>query len=279
VSTIGEVDTSLLVYSSLAAYGSRRGGALPGTWFVAALGGLGHSGAAVRQALFRLERDGAVVAERRGRHKLYKLSAFGKASVDAGTEKLFQEPSRAWDGKWTICIASFGDRHRAVRDQVREVLDVEGFAQLARGVMVHVRDKTARIRQALATMRPRPAVTLFRGARPVDEDDSALVARLWDLRDIDRRYQLFLARHGVAARGALSPEQAFARRFAIVIDFLEVAWDDPELPAALLPPSWSGHRARVLARRLYRTLLPASLVHGDAILHGVGGKTLVEVHR
>src|SRR5262245_50128777 len=224
VSTVRNVDTSLLVYSALAAYGNQRGGALPGTWFVTALGPLGHRGAAVRQTLFRLERDGALHSERRGRHKLYRLSAFGKASVDAGTEKLFAPPPGSWDGKWTLCIASFGERQRAVRDRVRDLLEVEGFAQLARGVMVHVRDKTARIRAALATLRPRPAVTLFRGARPVDEDDAGLVGRLWDLRGLERRYQAFLARYGAAARGTPSPEQAFALRFAVAIDYLEVAW-------------------------------------------------------
>src|SRR5262249_25387676 len=160
VSTVRNVDTNLLVYSSLAAYGSRRGGRLPGSWFVAALGPLGHGAAAVRQSLFRMERDGELRTERRGRHKLCRLSPFGQASVDAGSEKLLGRAPGRWDGRWTVCVAAFGDRHRAVRDRLRDLLEVEGFAPLARGVMVHVRDKSARVRRALAATRPRPAVTL-----------------------------------------------------------------------------------------------------------------------
>jgi phenylacetic acid degradation operon negative regulatory protein len=278
VSTVRNVDTNLLVYSSLAAYGSRRGGRLPGSWFVAALGPLGHGAAAVRQSLFRMERDGELRTERRGRHKLYRLSPFGQASVDAGSEKLQGPAPGRWDGRWTVCVAAFEDRHRALRDRLRDLLEVEGFAPLARGVMVHVRDRTARVRKALAATRPRPAVTLFRGALPVGESDAALVARLWNLGDIDRRYRRFLARHGrrASAAPAPAPAQAFAQRFAVAIDFLEVAWDDPGLPRELLPRAWSGHRARELARNRYRALLPATIAHGDAILAGVGGRNLIE---
>jgi phenylacetic acid degradation operon negative regulatory protein len=267
--------TDLLVYSSLAAYGSRRGGALPGSWFVAALGPLGHDAAAVRQTLLRMERAGELTAERRGRHKLYRLTPLAAAATAAGAEKIHAEPAGAWDGCWTTCVYTFTAGDRARRDRVRDLLAVEGFAQLARGIMVHVRDRTARIAAALAGERRAPPVTLFRGASLVGGEPRALVARLWNVRDLATRYRRMLARHEPLAQKHLAPAAAFSARFALVVDYLDVAWDDPDLPPELLPADWPGHEARRFTRTRYDELLPATLAHGDTVVRDVAAETLV----
>lgn len=268
-------DPGLLVYSSLAAYGSRRGGALPGTWFVAALEPLGHGAPAIRQALLRMERNGELRTERMGRHKLYRLTKLAAAAVAAGAEKIASEPAGAWDGEWTMVVYQFGTQDRAQRDRVRDLLEIEGFAQFARGVMLHVRDKTARITAALADSKRQPPVTVFRGASLVAGDPGALVARLWNVRDLAARYRRVLTRHGAKSPRSLSPAEAFAARFALVIDFLEVAWDDPDLPPELLSRDWPGAAARRLVRTRYEELLPATMAHGDAVLRAVNAEALV----
>jgi phenylacetic acid degradation operon negative regulatory protein len=270
-------DPNLLVYSSLAAFGSRRGGALPGTWFLTALAPLGHSEAALRQTLRRMELAGELHSERVGRHKLYRLTPIAAEAVAAGAEKIHQDPPRAWDGRWSACIYQFASDDRARRDRLRDLLEVEGFAQIARGVMVHVRDKTARVAKAIAAMRPRPDVTLLRGASLVDERDDRLVARLWNTRDLARRYRRVLCRHGAPLPQRLEPARAFARRFALVVDFLDVAWDDPELPPELLPSDWPGDEARRIVRCRYDELLSGAIQHGDAVLRAVHAEDLVSL--
>ena len=71
---------------------------------------------------------------------------------------------------------------------------------------------------------------------------------------------------GDARRARWSPEEAFAARFALVFSYLEIAWNDPELPSALLPGRWPGGRARRLARGLYGRLQPGALRYGRALL-------------
>jgi len=66
-------------------------------------------------------------------------------------------------------------------------------------------------------------------------------------------------------RRTLLPNPAFVLRFAVVFDFLEVAWRDPELIPRLLPPHWPGTKARRLARALYERLLPAAIAFGDSL--------------
>jgi phenylacetic acid degradation operon negative regulatory protein len=271
-------DPGLLIYSTLTVYGGRRGGALPGSWFVAALAPLGHQPAAVRQALLRMTKAGELHAERVGRHKLYRLTPMAQAATAAGTEKLLADPPGAWDGRWTVCCYAFAGGERALRDRVRDVLDSEGFALLVRGVLVHVRDKTARISAALAATRPRPHVTVFRSAELSSEDPRALVLRLWHLRDLATRYRRFLTQYAPEPRTP-SAADAFALRLRLALDFLAIAWDDPELPLDLLPADWPGYDARALARQRWRVLLSGTLQHGDAVLRAVDATTLLTTDR
>src|SRR5688500_5255508 len=107
LSTIRRVPLSYYVYSSFSFFGRIRGGELPGSWFVRALAAAGRDPAAVRQTLFRMEREEELVARKHGRMKFYAPSAYARAEIDAGTEKIFQEPDASWDGQWTLVRVGF----------------------------------------------------------------------------------------------------------------------------------------------------------------------------
>src|SRR3982751_6645850 len=101
LSTVTEAPVSYLIYSALSFYGDRRGGEVTGTWFVAALGSLGVTPAAVRQTLFRMERECELVSRKVGRVKLYRASPYARAEIGAGVQKIFATPETDWDGFWT----------------------------------------------------------------------------------------------------------------------------------------------------------------------------------
>jgi phenylacetic acid degradation operon negative regulatory protein len=67
----------------------------------------------------------------------------------------------------------------------------------------------------------------------------------------------------------LSDRDMFRMRFAVVFEHLGVAWDDPSLPARLLPEDWPGAASRRLAARLYRRLSPGAIRFADAVLADV----------
>jgi phenylacetic acid degradation operon negative regulatory protein len=257
------------VYSSFAFFGAVRGWELPGRWFVEALAAAGFAESAVRQTLYRMERSGELTARREGREKLYTPSGYARAEIVAGSEKIFRVPE-PWEGRWTVVHARFERDERVHRDRLQELLRVEGFAPVAPGLHVHPRPLGERV---LAAVDPavRGRVLAIRGERAGDEPDERFIARHWDIPALAGRYRKAVrGLEKLAAGTSRGDADAFRRRFEVVMGFLTVAWDDPGLPASLLPDPWPGDRARETAERLYRRFLPGALRYGDRVLERVG---------
>ena len=268
LSTVRDAPVSYLVYSAMSFYGDRRGGEISGTWFVAALGALGIDAAAVRQTLFRMERDEELVGRKVGRVKLYRVSPYARAEIGAGVQKMFSAADPQWDGYWTIVLTLFPTDRRLERERVRNILQVEGFAPLGNGAYVHARDRAERLRRALDDLGVGKFVTTFRADRVYGVSDREFAYAHWDLEALREEYEEFLGRfQPIAARPATAfgLDLHFALRFAVVLSFLEVAWKDPELPSSMLPARWPGSKARALAQRLYERFLPGALAFGDAL--------------
>lgn len=262
---------SYSVYSAFSFYGSRRSAELPGPWLVAALGALGHETAAIRQTLYRMEGSRELISRSSGRVKLYRLSPYATAEAEAGLEKIMSDPPGRWDGQWTMVHFKAGTEGRLERERFREIARVEGFAAAGSGLLIHPRDRSVRLLAAAKELELRDAPDVFRCRRVGGESDREFVARHWELDDLAKRYTAFLARYRWSSTSALArtAEDSFLMRFAVVFDYLETAWDDPDLPSSLLPKAWPGTTARRLARRLYRAFLPGALTFGDAVMAGL----------
>ena len=269
LSTVRDAPVSYLVYSALSFYGDRRGGEVPGTWFVSALETLGVEAAAVRQTLFRMERDEELIGRKVGRVKLYRASPYARAEIGAGVQKIFAPIDADWDGYWTLVLTQFPNDMRVERDRVRSILQVEGFAPLGNGAYVHARDRADRLQQALADLGVVRFITAFRVDRVHGSSDRDFAYSHWDLDALRDDYVDFLARFrplGSRPLSAFTPATQFALRFAVVLGYLEIAWKDPELPLSMLAPHWPGVKARALARRLYERFLPGALAFGDSLV-------------
>ena len=266
--TVTDAPVSYSIYSAFSFYGARRGGELPGTWLVAALSALGHAVSAIRQTLYRMEGSRELMSRAAGRRKLYRLSPYARAEAEAGLAKIMESSPGRWDGRWTLVQFQIGSEDRIERERLRELLRVEGFGQTGIGLFIHPRDRSARLLRAAAEHGVGDLVEVFNARRLGGRDEHEFVARHWDLDTLAGRYRGFLARFRPLERASrrISLEAAFLLRFAVVFDYLETAWDDPDLPAQLLPAGWPGSRARRLAGTLYRSLLPSALEFGDALL-------------
>jgi phenylacetic acid degradation operon negative regulatory protein len=269
LSTVRDAPVSYLIYSALSFYGDRRGGEVAGTWFVSALETLGVEAAAVRQTLFRMERDAELIGRKVGRVKLYRASPYARAEIGAGVQKIFAPIDAEWDGYWTLVLTQFPNDMRVERDRVRSILQVEGFAALGNGAYVHARDRADRLQHALADLGVARFVTGFRADRVHGSSDRDFAYAHWDLDGLRDEYVDFLDRFrplGARPVSAFAPATQFALRFAVVLGYLEIAWKDPELPVSMLPPQWPGIKARALARRLYERFLPGALAFGDSLV-------------
>ncbi|HEY9230465.1 MAG TPA: PaaX family transcriptional regulator C-terminal domain-containing protein, partial [Gemmatimonadaceae bacterium] len=171
-----------------------------------------------------------------------------------------------WDGQWTLVQFRAGTETQVERERLREVLRAEGFALAGPGLYLHPRDRSTRLLDAARGHGVRDMLEVFRATR-VDNSNGDFVSRHWNLDETAARYDAFLSRYTPLARssGALANEASFVLRFAVVFDYLEAAWQDPELPVELLPARWPGGGARRLARALYKRLLPGALAFGDSL--------------
>ena len=271
LSTLATAPTSYFVYSAFSYYGSRRGWALPGLWFVRALGQAGRDEATVRQTLYRMSAEGELTAERAGRSKVYRPTAFARAEIEAGTDKILKAPEGSWDGRWTVVhVRLRGSEQRVTRKRVEELLRVEGFARLGGGAYVHPWPVGDRVYGSLPDD-ARPYVIVVRGEMVVGS--AAELSTLWNVKDLSVRYERVNHQFSRLAERLdtrmCTDREAFLLRFAVVFAYLGVAWDDPELPAALVEPDWPGPEARRRAASLYRRLMPGATRHADGILRSV----------
>lgn len=258
---------SYSVFSAFSFYGSRRGDELAGTWLVAALSELGHEIAAIRQTLYRMEGSAVLRSRTAGRKKFYQLSQGARADAEAGLAKIMDAPASSWDGQWTIVQVGTEGEGRDGKELVREVLRAEGFARLGPNLYVHPRDRTARLLRAARAHDVSDLITAFRGTRVAPAGDRAFAASAWDLQRLAAGYRAFMKRYAPLddRAGEVADAEAFLIRFALVFDYLETAWHDPDLPPDLLPDPWPGAAAKMMAQSLYRRFLPQALAFGDRL--------------
>jgi phenylacetic acid degradation operon negative regulatory protein len=267
LSTITSAPVSYSVYSSLSFFGPHVGGELPGTWFVAALGRVGHDTAAVRQTLWRMERSGELAGRAEGRQRFYRFTPLAQAEASLGLARIMEPAPGAWNREWTLVHLRFGAKRRTERERVVAALHTGGFRSPGPGVFLHPRARVSDIRAIVEAGGSR-RMTVLRGRREGGPSDADFVRELWDPEGLALRYRRFLDEwSGDERRRHWSMEDAFAARFALVLSYLDVAWNDPDLPRALLPQRWPGARARRLARGLYRRLQPGALRVCQGLLH------------
>lgn len=262
------------MYSSFSFYASEQGGELPASWFVRALGDLGVEENAVRQTLYRMERSGALDGRREGKAKFYRASATTQTMIGVGTARMLEErDDPKWDRRWTLVRFVLESRERKARDRLRDVLTVDGFANLGTGLYVHPRTRVDHVKEAARALELSDSVHVFRGERIFGPDEGDFVRTLWDLDATARRYQDFVDRFSpLDGRDDCTPRDSFALRFGLVFEFLRITWDDPDLPIELLPDGWPADAARHLTRTLYRRLLPGALEFADQVMDSLGRK-------
>ena len=264
---VTDAPVSYSVYSSFSFFGRLHAGELPGMWLVSALGELGHSASAVRQTLYRMEQSDELHSRSRGRHKFYRLAPAAQAEADAGLAKIRRGSEEAWDGLWTLVQLHTQGDESISRERLRALLHTEGFVAIGAGVFIHPRDRTERLLAAARGHDALQILEVFR-ARRINEAHAHFVRTHWNIDQIAGDYESFIHEYQVPRRTAQRAiaADAFVMRFALVFDFLEVAWRDPELPLELLPSRWPGHRARELACALYDSLLPMAISRAEEIL-------------
>jgi phenylacetic acid degradation operon negative regulatory protein len=212
---------------------------------------LGVEDHACRQLLARSAQAGWLSRVRDGRAVRWTLDARGRALVDEGMRRsaAFLADERDWDGRWLVLHINVPQDRRTTRKRLYGGLDWLGFGNPTAGVWItpHTEraDALAQLVSALELEQTSLAVT----GHTVDLGlpDSELVARAWDLTELDAAY------HRLLEQDAASPEPGTPDE--ILTAYLELLnlqqrfmRRDPQLPAAL-QPEWVGREAAALFRK------------------------------
>ena len=207
---------------------------------------LGVSGNALRSALSRMSREGWLEAVREGGRPRYRLSERGRQVIEEGTRRIYGRHRSRWDGQWLLVFYSVPERRRGQRDRLRQGLSFLGFGSLGNGLFLSPHDLRDDVQHLVARSRAERSVTVYRGTLEWPVEPHELVARAWDLAQVEGRYASFLerTRSAMAEAGDPDDKEAFRRRFLLTHEFRRFPFSDPDLPDSLLPEGWVGSAAR-----------------------------------
>ena len=202
----------------------------------------------VRTSVARLARDGWLAARRAGRRSEYRLTRSGAQRFADATRRIYGENPRDWDGQWTLVLLPVTTRQQA---EVRKELRWLGFGQLAPALFAHPACTAREARAWLQAVPGAACALLLHSANADLAVDRQLAARGWDLGELARRYQRFIARFlpveaAVAAAG-VTPETAFVVRTLLIHEYRKIHLQDPLLHRHCCPRTGSALRRTTCA--------------------------------
>jgi len=268
--------TQFYLFNLFADYVVPGGGCIWTTDLLYLLDLLGVGERAARATLARMKHRGWFHTYRQGRQSQYVISDEGRALLEEGDRRIFEEPLIDWDGKWRLVVYSLPETLRSERNELRTKLIWLGFGHLAPGTWISPHDRRSEIEALAHSLAIRDCVTLFNGR--VAQPDEEIVRRCWDVPALAEEYAAFLKRYqaqyealqasiGQGGRETSQHEELFRRRFWLTFDFQSFPRKDPNLPQCLLPPGWVGYRARDMFHD-YRALLSTAM--GDFLDKHIG---------
>lgn len=240
----------------------------------------------IRTTVFRLQKEGWLNSETRGRRADYMLSPKGALLFDNAAQQIYATRAPSWDQRWRI-ILTIGEWQTKQREQLRRALTWQGFGVLGNTGFIHpsIKLNTALnllandgLHEIIGQLMPLLAVDVPFDLSATDTN-SQLVQQAWDLPSMASAYQGFILRYEKILnelRRLESPtnhQDAFLIRTLLIHDYRKLLLRDPELPGVLLPDNWPGQTARILTQHIYRLLLEPSEIYLTEKLQLANGET------
>jgi phenylacetic acid degradation operon negative regulatory protein len=230
-----------------------RGDQAPVSSLIRLLEPVGIAAPAVRTAISRMSAQGWLEPTRVDAAPGYRATRRAIERLTEAASRIYRRGPEPWDGRWRLVFVDL-PRERGSRLRLREELHYLGYAEHAPGVWVCPHDRPGVdevVARAGGTARHGLAVSL-------DPDPVGA----WDLSALATAYAAWPALADelldTEERAPDQDEAAFAARFRLVHEWRKFLFDDPGLPAELLPRDWPGVPAAELFTSEAERLKPAS---------------------
>ena len=264
-----------LLFTLYGDYLRHRGGEVWTGSLIELLGLLGLSEQAVRSTLSRMSRKGWFKSRRVGNKSYYALTRKSEELLEEGAQRIFRPRFDLWDGRWHILTYSIPERKRHLRHRLRTRLTWLGFGSLSNATWISPRDLRREVEQLVSSLGINGHVEIFSAEHLGFNDDQALVAHCWNLKELNKAYSAFIekyepgfleAKKKMARGDGLEPSDCFVQRFMLVHDYRSSPYVDPNLPLELLPPDWLGHKAIRLFQEYHGLLTAGANAFVDEVL-------------
>ena len=235
------------------------GGAAWTSTLVEAAGTLGVAEKNARQAISRVGEQGLIAADRHGRRVRWVLTPAGRSLLETGTARIYRFGLAmvGWSGVWLVAHCPVAESQRPVRAQLRTSLGFLGFGELSASLLIspHV-EREPELRIVLDELGLTNDSTIMRSTMASASEHDDVVARAWDLDELDRAYTAFVDRHSDHRPG--DDASAFRAVVELVHGWRRFPSVDPELPTELLPERWAGSTATELFHDRHARWSPAA---------------------
>ncbi len=195
----------------------------------------------IRRAIVHARKRKLLVPAHRGRSALPQITEEGKRRL-ASIVPVYDQ-KRVWDGRMHLVTYDVPEKQKEDRAYLRDVLRTIGAGKLQQSVWITPYNPIDMLRECIAAHHLQGTVIISdmgTNAAIGEEDIKSLVVRVWQLDELNDRYKEWLAE---AKRSGKIDHW-------MLVAFLTILKEDPQLPFPLLPPWWQGDRAYHLIRSL-----------------------------
>lgn len=256
--------TSLL-RTVLATYVRPLGGWIATAALVRLMEDAGVPAPRTRTALVRVKAKGLLRPQTRDGAAGYAFTDEAAPMLVRAHQRIHHPRAMATGDPWCLVSFSIPEELRDLRHQLRRRLRHIGCGTVSAALWIAPEYLTGEVEEVLDELGVREHCTLF-AADEVREvrDLRASVAQWWDFAELAVLHQDFLDRHAEEIAG-WRPTAPAAEAFSVWVRSLDrwrtIPYNDPGLPARLLPPDWPGLRATPLFRTVRDDVAPLAAEH------------------
>jgi phenylacetic acid degradation operon negative regulatory protein len=268
-------DTQEMVFTLYGDYIRHRGGEAWTGALIELLGLFEVSGQAVRSTLSRMSRKGWLESRRVSRYSFYSQTSKLLKLLEEGAQRIFHPRSDPWDGRWYLLTYSIPESKRQLRRRLRRRLLWLGFGALHHATWISPRDLQAEVEQIANALQVRPYMEFFAAEHRGFVSDEEIVARCWNLKQLNDYYAAFIGRYDppfrehqarLMAGDSPEPQEWFVQRFMLIHEYRSSPYVDPNLPPELLPDDWLGEQAMQLFQQYHDLLVDEAETFVDSVL-------------